>query len=59
VEFARALDIDDEDEREAILKKEDVAQCMECGCCAYVCPSHRPLVANNRAGKKFMRGRRK
>lgn len=29
VEFARALDIDDEDEREAILKKEDVAQCME------------------------------
>lgn len=59
VEFARALDIDDEDEREAILKKEDVAQCMECGCCAYVCPAHRPLVANNRAGKKFMRGRRK
>ena len=59
VEFARALDIDDEDEREAILKREDVAQCMECGCCAYVCPAHRPLVANNRAGKKFMRGRRK
>lgn len=59
VEFARALDIDDEDEMEAILKKEDVAQCMECGCCAYVCPAHRPLVANNRAGKKFMRGRRK
>ena len=59
VEFARALDIDDEDEREAILKKEDVAQCMECGCCAYVCPAHRPLVANNRAGKTFMRGRRK
>ncbi len=59
VEFARALDIDDEDEREAILKKEDVAQCMECGCCAFVCPAHRPLVANNRAGKKFMRGRRK
>ncbi len=59
VEFARALDIDDEDEREAILKREDVAQCMECGCCAYVCPAHRPLVANNREGKKFMRGRRK
>lgn len=59
VEFARALDLDDEDEREAILKKEDVAQCMECGCCAYVCPAHRPLVANNRAAKKFMRGRRK
>lgn len=59
VEFARALDLDDEDEREAILKKEDVAQCMECGCCAYVCPAHRPLVANNRTAKKFMRGRRK
>lgn len=59
VAYSRALDLDDEDKKEAILKKEDVAQCMECGCCAYVCPAHRPLVANNREAKKFMRGRRK
>lgn len=59
VAYSDALDIDDEDKRELILKKEDVPQCMECGCCAYVCPAHRPLVANNRAAKKFLRGRRK
>lgn len=59
VAYSDALDLDDEDKRELILKKEDVPQCMECGCCAYVCPAHRPLVANNRAAKKFLRGRRK
>lgn len=59
VAFAKALSMDDEDEKEALLKREDVAQCMECGCCAFVCPAHRPLVANNREDKRFMRSRRR
>lgn len=59
VAYSKALDIEDEDKREAILRKEDVPQCMECGCCAYVCPAHRPLVENNRKAKKFLRGRKK
>ena len=59
VAFAKALSMEDEDEKEALLKKEDVAQCMECGCCAFVCPAHRPLVANNREDKRFMRSRRR
>jgi electron transport complex protein RnfC len=29
----------------------NVMDCMECGCCAYQCPSHRPLVQLLRRGK--------
>lgn len=58
-EFSSALEEEDEDKRELRLKKADLNTCMECGCCAYVCPAHRHLVAHNRAGKKFLRGRRK
>lgn len=29
--------------------------CMECGCCAYVCPAHVKLVQRFRAGKNIVR----
>jgi len=29
--------------------------CMECGCCAYVCPAKRHLVAYNQLGKQMIR----
>lgn len=58
-EFSLALDDGDENRREERLLKADLNTCMECGCCAYVCPAHRHLVAHNREGKKFLRGRRK
>ena len=25
--------------------------CMECGCCSYICPAHRPLVQSNKLAK--------
>jgi electron transport complex protein RnfC len=28
-----------------------VRNCIECGCCAYTCPSHRPLLDFIRLGK--------
>ena len=28
-----------------------VSDCFECGCCSYVCPSHRPLVQHFRRAK--------
>ena len=34
------------------LKKESVLSCMECGCCAYVCPAHRHLVQSIRLAKE-------
>lgn len=57
--FSDALEEKNEDKRELLLKKEDIATCMECGCCAFVCPAHRPLVKNNIEAKKFIRSRRK
>lgn len=53
--YAKALDIDDEAERFAVLEKEKVSMCMECGSCSYVCPARRPLVQNNQKAKGFVR----
>ena len=53
--FARAMELEDEDARAAILQKEQVSLCMECGCCSYVCPAHRPLAENNSAARRFIR----
>ena len=55
VGYARALELEDEGERYAALDKGQVMTCMECGCCSYVCPAHRPLVQNNREAKRFVR----
>lgn len=54
VAYSEALELEDERETVAMLKREQVHICMECGCCAYVCPAHRPLVANNRRGKDIV-----
>ena len=53
--FARAMELEDEERRAAILQKEQVSLCMECGCCSYVCPAHRPLAENNSAARRFIR----
>ena len=37
------------------LNEAHIMDCMECGCCSYVCPAHRPLVQNNRDAKRFVR----
>ena len=37
------------------LKELHVNLCMECGCCAYVCPARRRLVAYNQLGKQLIR----
>ena len=33
----------------------NVNDCIECGCCAYVCPSKRPLVQHFRRAKAELR----
>ena len=53
--YAKALEIDDEAERFAVLEKEKVSLCMECGSCSYVCPARRPLVQYNHKAKGFVR----
>ena len=49
--YARALNIESKEDRMARLEAERVNICMECGCCSYVCPAHRPLVQNNKICK--------
>ncbi len=41
------------------LKKFNAMDCIECGCCAYDCPSHRPLVHSIRHGKAQLTALRK
>ena len=53
--YAKAMEIEDEAERFALLDKEKVSMCMECGSCSYVCPARRPLAENNRSAKGFAR----
>ena len=55
VDFAKAIETEDKDEKIAILKKNKIMLCMECGCCSYVCPANRLLVQNNRIGKALLR----
>ena len=57
--FSEAVEEENEDKKELLLRKADINTCMECGCCAFVCPAHRPLVQHNREGKAFLRARRK
>ena len=33
----------------------NLEDCMECGCCAYVCPGRLPLVETFKAGKKLLK----
>ena len=51
VSFAKALTLENKDERMEMLDKNKIMLCMECGCCSYVCPASRPLVQNNRIAK--------
>ena len=39
------------DEVQAMVEDFQLDRCFECGCCAYVCPSHIPLVQMFRAAK--------
>lgn len=53
--FDKSLLVENEDERMKVLEKAKVSLCMECGCCQYVCPAHRPLVETNKKAKNFVR----
>lgn len=51
LEFARGYALRDYD----LLEERKVNLCMECGCCSYVCPAHRPLVETNKLAKAALR----
>lgn len=49
--IAKALKNGDTD----LLEKLGTNVCMECGCCSFVCPAHRPIVQNNKLAKAAIR----
>lgn len=49
--FVKARDVDS-------LNTFGVMNCMECGCCTYSCPAHRPLVQFMRMGKNIVKSGR-
>ena len=50
--LARKAELKDWD----FLEKHHIMDCMECGCCSYSCPSHRPLLDSIRLGKATVAG---
>jgi electron transport complex protein RnfC len=40
------------------LEKFNINDCIECGCCSYVCPAKRHLVQSMRLGKSRLKARR-
>ena len=53
--LARAMETEDEDKRFVKLQEFSVGQCIECACCSYVCPAHKPLMEMNKQGKRFVK----
>lgn len=53
--FSKAMEIEDEEERYKLLTKTQVLLCMQCGCCSYVCPAHRPLASTNKEAMGFVK----
>jgi electron transport complex protein RnfC len=37
------------------IKRSNLMDCIECGCCAYTCPAGVPLVLGFRSGKQMLR----
>lgn len=54
-QYSKAMEMQDEAERYELLQREKIQLCIECGCCSYVCPTHRPLAETNRHAKGFVR----
>ncbi len=54
-DVSAAMKIKDEAKKAAALIETGVRQCVDCGCCSYVCPAHRPLLANNQDAKWWLK----
>ena len=53
--FAPKYDENDTMEVEADYVITSIGQCIECACCSYVCPAHKPLMAQHLQSKRFVK----
>ena len=51
----KAFNEKDEAKREELLIATGVRQCVDCGCCSYVCPAHRKLLSTNQEAKWWLK----
>lgn len=51
----RAMKVKNEDKKAEMLINTGVRQCVDCACCSYVCPAHRPLLQINWDAKAFLK----
>ena len=50
-----AMRAKDEETKERLLIATGVRQCVDCGCCSYVCPANRHLLATNQDAKWWLK----
>jgi len=55
----RAWEEENEEKKLALLEKSGVNQCIECACCSYVCPAHRPILERNNEARAFLKNAKK
>ena len=53
--IGKAMRMEDGDDKAAALTKSGARQCIECACCSYVCPAHRPIMENNKKAYQWLR----
>lgn len=53
--YAKALNIENTEEKMQRLEDASLNLCMECGACSFVCPARRPLVQNIRLAKNALK----
>ncbi len=54
-EVDRVMNTKNEDAKARRLIATGVRQCVDCGCCSYVCPANRPLLQINWDAKSFLK----
>ena len=50
-----AMRVKDDETKEKLLIATGVRQCVDCGCCSYVCPANRHLLATNQDAKAWLK----
>lgn len=53
--IAAAVELENEDKKYTELKRLGVGQCIECACCSYVCPAHKPIMHTNNDARRFIK----
>ena len=54
-DVGRAMKLKDADKKAELLIASGVRQCVDCACCSYVCPAHRPLLQLNWEAKSYLK----